>query len=228
MIGEMKDKDDFTKLWRDLPEGLKDEMVKAIEESSAESPEEFLNEVFVGECPECGSRDTRDCEEVPEVEDITVGSCNTCGYLWCTECGRPVTKGGACAHWEICEKCTRKKNKFGDCDIPTWECEKVSVFEKSEDDEPLHTCAWCHKAIDRDAEVFAVGAKARKGMNLKPHEGSMIQIALTHSNKTVPAIVTTHNSEARKAGSDLVFMICGKNCGDLLKKALLKERLKIV
>jgi hypothetical protein len=89
----MKDKDDFTKVWGTLPVDLQDELAKAMEESSAELPEELLNEIFVGECPECGSRGTRDCEEVPEVEDITLGLCNTCGYLWCTECGRPVAKG---------------------------------------------------------------------------------------------------------------------------------------
>jgi len=224
----MKDKDDFTKAWEALPKDLQDELVKAIEESSAESPEELLNEIFVGECPECGSRDTRDCEEMAEVEDITLGLCNSCGYLWCTECGRPVEKGSACEHWEICDKCNRRKNKFGDCGIPTWECEKVSVFEESDDEEMVHVCAWCNKAIDRDSEVFAVGAKARKGMNLKSFENSIMQIALTHINKTVPAIVTTRNSEAKKAGTDLLFMICGKKCSELLKKALLKERLKVV
>ncbi len=224
----MKDKDDFTKLWEALPKDLQDQLAKAVEESSAESPEEFVNEIFVGECPECGSHDTRDCEKVPEVEDITLGLCNTCGYLWCTECGRPVARGSNCEHWEICEKCTRKKNKFGDCGIPTWECEKVSVFEESEDEEPVHVCAWCNKVIDKDSEVFAVGAKARKGMNLKPYEGSIIPITLTHINKTVPAVVPTRNSEAKKDGNDLLFMICRKKCGELLKKALQKERLRVV
>jgi len=222
------DKDDFTKVWGALPKDLQDELIDAIEESSAESPEELLNEIFVGECPKCGSRDTRDCEAVPEVEDITLGLCNKCGYLWCTECGRPVAKGSTCEHWEICDKCTRKKNRFGDCGISTWECEKVSVFEEPEDEEMSHVCAWCNKVIDKDSEVFAIGAKARKGMNLKPYEGSEIQIALTQINKTVPAIVPTRNSEARKAGNDLLFMVCGKKCGELLKKAVLKERFKVV
>ena len=224
----MKDKKDFTKLWGALPEDLQNELAKAVEESSAESPEEFLREIFIGQCPKCGSRDSRDCEEVPGIENITLALCNTCGYLWCTECGRSVAKGGTCEHWEICEKCTRKKNKFGDCGIPTWECKKVSVFEESEDEEPVHLCAWCNKVIERDSEVFAVGAKARKSMNLKPYEGSTIQITLTHVNKTVPATVPTGNSEAKKDGNDLLFMICGKKCGELLKKALLKERLRVV
>jgi len=228
IIGQMKEKDDFRKLWKDLPEDLRDELMSAMEESSAESPEEFLNEIFVGECPTCGSGNTRDCEEVTDIEDITLGLCNSCGYLWCTECGRSVEKGTTCEHWDICEKCTRKKNKFGDCGIPPWECKKVSVFEESEDEEVSHVCAWCKKAIHKTSEVFAVGAKARKGMNLKPYIGSEIQIALTHTNKALPALVPTPNSDAKKAGNDLLFMVCSKKCGELLKKAVQKERLKVV
>jgi len=224
----MKKKDDFSKPWKDLPEDLRDELMSAMEESSADSPEEFLNEIFVGECPKCGNEDTRDCEEVPDIEDITLGLCNSCGYIWCTECGRTVEKGNTCEHWTICEKCTRKKNKFGDCGIPPWECKKVSVFEESEDEEMSHVCAWCKKAIQKNSEVFAVGAKARKEMNLKPYEGSEIQIALTHINKTLPAIAATRNSEAKKAGNDLLFMVCSKKCSELLKKAVQKERIKVV
>jgi hypothetical protein len=42
IIGQMKEKDDFRKLWKDLPEDLRDELMSAMEESSAETPEEFL------------------------------------------------------------------------------------------------------------------------------------------------------------------------------------------
>jgi hypothetical protein len=224
----MRDKDDFTELWKTLPKDLKDELIKAAEESSAASPEDFVNEIFVGDCPNCGSRDTRDCEEEREVEDITVGLCNSCGHLWCTECGRPVVRGSTCEHWGICEQCAENKDEFGDCGIPTWECERVSIYEESEDEETVLTCAWCNKAIEKDAEVFALGAKARKGMNLKRHEGSTIRIPLRHTNRAIPGTVPGRSSEAKKEGNDILFMICSKKCGELLKKALLKERLRVV
>ena len=117
-----KHEDDFGELWKALPKELQDELAKAVRESSAETPEDFVWELFVGECPRCGSKDTKDCEKVPGIEDITLGSCNKCGYLWCSECGRPVAKGSACEHWEICKTCSRKKDAFGDCGTLPWEC----------------------------------------------------------------------------------------------------------
>jgi hypothetical protein len=40
--------------------------------------------------------------------------------------------------------------------------------------------------------------------------------------------VPARGSEARKAGNDILFMICSKKCGELLKKALLKEKFKVI
>jgi hypothetical protein len=44
-------KSDFTKEWISLPRELQDELQKAIEESTAESAEEFSWEILVGPCP---------------------------------------------------------------------------------------------------------------------------------------------------------------------------------
>ena len=223
-----KNEEDFRELWKALPKELQDELAQAVRESSAETPEDFVWEIFVGECPQCGSKDTRDCEEVPGIEDITLGFCNKCGHLWCSECGRPVAKGTTCEHWEICKTCSSKKDTFGDCGMVPWECEKVSVFKEPEGDETVYTCAWCDREIEKDAEVFGLGARTRGKMSLKDQEGSTIRIPLTHGGRTVPAIVPARGSEARKAGNDILFMICSKQCGELLKKALLKEKFKVI
>src|SRR5271169_2833857 len=117
----MKDDDDFTELFNALPKDLRDELARAVEESGATSPEDFASQIFVGECPQCLSSNTKDSEDVAEIEDITIGLCKDCGHVWCTECGRTVTKGSACEHWEICDRCTKKKDELGDCGIPAWE-----------------------------------------------------------------------------------------------------------
>ena len=64
------------------------EMLKEVAERSS-TVEEFISRVNVGQCPKCGSPDTRDCEDIPGVEDICVGECIACGYRWCLECGEP-------------------------------------------------------------------------------------------------------------------------------------------
>jgi DNA-directed RNA polymerase subunit RPC12/RpoP len=228
IIEAMKEENHFMELWKALPKEVQDELARAVEESSATSPEEFAWEIFVGACPHCGSKETRDCEEIGGIEDVTIGLCNKCGYLWCTECGRSVVKGVACEHWGICEECLGKKGKVDDCVIPTSECPKVSFCGEPEDEETIYICAWCNKEIEKDAEVFGLGARTRKGLRLPGPEGSPIQIPLRHIDRLVPAIIPERKSEAKKAGNEVLFMICSKKCGELLKKALLKEKFRIV
>jgi hypothetical protein len=54
--------------------------------------DEFINAIFVGPCPKCGSEETDDCEDDPEIDNLCVGKCLKCGHLWCTECEKPLTK----------------------------------------------------------------------------------------------------------------------------------------
>lgn len=61
-------------------------------EASADG-EDFVNRIMVGDCPQCGSAETSDCEDDPEIADICVGRCFSCGQLWCLDCGRIFTKG---------------------------------------------------------------------------------------------------------------------------------------
>ena len=58
----------------------------------SESAEEFANRILVGSCPSCGSDQTGDCEADPEINELLVGRCYECGQLWCTECGKELTK----------------------------------------------------------------------------------------------------------------------------------------
>jgi hypothetical protein len=61
------------------------ELCNAFEQSK--TGEEFVNRVMVGDCPKCGSSNTRDCENDLEIDDITVARCLACGQLWCPFCG---------------------------------------------------------------------------------------------------------------------------------------------
>ena len=54
--------------------------------ADSRTAEEFVNRIFVGDCPKCGSQDTGDCEHDPEIDCLLVGRCYQCGQLFCTEC----------------------------------------------------------------------------------------------------------------------------------------------
>ncbi|HXT58035.1 MAG TPA: hypothetical protein VN699_05340 [Pirellulales bacterium] len=61
------------------------ELLDAMNESA--TGEEFVNRIMVGDCPQCGSSNTGDSENDPEIEDPCVGRCFDCGLLWCLDCG---------------------------------------------------------------------------------------------------------------------------------------------
>ena len=68
-----------------------------------------------------------------------------------------------------------------------------------------------------------MGAKASPSINLVDKEGSFIHIALARSHKTVPAMVVTSDSEAKRQGNDLGFVACSQACAEALKAALQAE-----
>jgi len=99
----------------------------------------FISRMMVGNCPNCGSDNTHDCEAptfvvspiVPfyegepkriekmgsecevarKIDDITVGHCDDCGHIWCLECGNKLTlEKPVCGHWEICDGCDQAEN----------------------------------------------------------------------------------------------------------------------
>ncbi len=69
--------------------------------ANSQSAEEFINQIFVGDCPKCNSSETGDCEHDPEIDNLLVGRCYECGHMWCTECEKPLDpKAPKCPCWE--------------------------------------------------------------------------------------------------------------------------------
>ncbi|HLR52705.1 MAG TPA: hypothetical protein VK072_07520 [Candidatus Avamphibacillus sp.] len=54
-------------------------------------------------------------------------------------------------------------------------------------------------------------------------EGEITQVYLVSRGTSVPMIVTTADSEAKKHGSDGMFAVCNRKCGGKMKAALAKE-----
>jgi hypothetical protein len=83
------------------PEAL-EELGALLDEST--TAEKFADRIFVGDCPKCGSRDTGNCEDDPEIEALLIGRCYQCGQLWCTECRQSLKPGSiSCPCWEDSE-----------------------------------------------------------------------------------------------------------------------------
>jgi len=117
---------DLLNTYVSLPEDIKMMLKKAIKKSSAISKEQFLAEVMTGKCPQCGSNQTKNCDKMEGIQDFTVGLCMRCGYLWCSECGKPLVKDIHCNHWDICRKCDIA-DESGFCGNDLLECKKLKV-----------------------------------------------------------------------------------------------------
>ena len=91
------------------------------------------------------------------------------------------------------------------------------------DQEALQNCTWCEVHVSDDAEVVAFGARLRPGIDLSDYQSHCIEITLITEQKTIYALVTSEDSEARNDGKDLMFMTCSDSCGIKLKEALERE-----
>jgi hypothetical protein len=81
------------------------------------------------------------------------------------------------------------------------------------------TCGWCGRKIPPDTEVFGGGGKARPGFDLTAHAGKVLPIYFATLDKTVLVAVAGLDSEARREGSDFVYMTCSEDCARSLKTA---------
>lgn len=87
------------KVFDQMPPDVQAEMVQLA--LQAHTNEEFVNAIMTGNCPNCDSEKTSDCECDPEIECNLVGRCYDCGQMWCTECGKLIEKGITyCECWD--------------------------------------------------------------------------------------------------------------------------------
>jgi hypothetical protein len=87
----------------ELLEQMPPDVLAELRDAMRESPSatEFANLIMVGPCPVCGSKQTSDCEADPEIGELLTGRCYECGHLWCTECGKTLTrKKPQCECWD--------------------------------------------------------------------------------------------------------------------------------
>jgi hypothetical protein len=84
-------------------------------------------------------------------------------------------------------------------------------------------CGWCGKSIGEDQPVFGIGGKALPGIDLSLVQGKVIEIDLETAAKHVLAAVPAFDSDAKKEGNDLMFMVCSEACGRQLQAAVAGE-----
>jgi hypothetical protein len=86
-------------LLEQLPPDVAAELEQTVRDSA--TADDFINRIFVGDCPKCDSTNTGNCEDDPEIAELLVGRCYECGQLWCTECLQLLeAKAPFCECWD--------------------------------------------------------------------------------------------------------------------------------
>ena len=80
-------------------------------------------------------------------------------------------------------------------------------------------CCWCGNDTT-DKKVFTLPVKFRKDADYPEIKPNGYIIDLEVGGKKVWAIVTGLNSEAKQAGTDMIFMFCSKDCAYEFKEIL--------
>ena len=84
-------------------------------------------------------------------------------------------------------------------------------------------CCWCGNNIDENSPLCALGAKTKPGADISQYEGGAMPIQLVAQVKQIYAVFPSADSEAKRNGRDLLFVVCSKGCGAELKKFLQNE-----
>ena len=113
-------------LWETMPEEARGELTRLAQE--ADSEDQFVRAILVGDCPRCASDETAMPKGPDGEEDLTVGVCKVCGYVWCLECEHELTPGTSCGHWDICETCEELDEGSGFCTTSPDECDVIQTW----------------------------------------------------------------------------------------------------
>lgn len=91
-------------------------------------------------------------------------------------------------------------------------------------DEIMFRCAWCMKKIAAEDPLLGLNITFADNVDFSEKEGEIIQVFLESRNTSVPMIVTTSDSEAKKNGSDGIFALCTDKCAKKMRKTLVYEK----
>lgn len=113
-------------MWELLSPEIQSALQKAVEDKRGKPRTERSR--LIRSCPRCGRNDTTDCDRAKGIEDVTIGLCISCGYLWCLECEAALLTSILCGHWQVCAHCGEKKNASGLCGTSALRCRHIQIW----------------------------------------------------------------------------------------------------
>jgi hypothetical protein len=87
-------------------------------------------------------------------------------------------------------------------------------------DDAVHRCAWCDIEVDEGAGRF-VGFKLADRGRLAHREGFVVSVAVD-DERVATGVMSREDSDAARAGEDIVFRACTSRCEKALRSAVPK------
>jgi hypothetical protein len=87
----------------------------------------------------------------------------------------------------------------------------------------LEHCCWCNRLISEESERFSINTKFRDPKDYQKNAGKIIEFYVPSVDRSIMAFAVTRDSEAKKRGYEVMFMICSKSCREELAAALREE-----
>jgi hypothetical protein len=87
----------------------------------------------------------------------------------------------------------------------------------------LEHCCWCNRLIDEESERFSINTKFQDPKDYEKNAGKIVEFYVPSVDRSIMAFAVTLDSEAKKQGYEVMFMICSESCREELTVAMREE-----
>ena len=87
----------------------------------------------------------------------------------------------------------------------------------------LSHCCWCNLEIEEDSERFSINTKFRDPKDYQKNAGKIVEFFVPRLDRSIMALAVTSDSEAKKQGYEIMFVICSERCREEVSAALRED-----
>jgi len=87
----------------------------------------------------------------------------------------------------------------------------------------LNHCRWCDREMGEESERFSINTKFRDPKDYRKNAGKIVEFYVPSVYRSIMAFAVTRDSEAKKQGYEIMFVICSERCREELSAALRED-----
>ena len=87
----------------------------------------------------------------------------------------------------------------------------------------LNHCCWRNREMGEDSERFSINTKFRDSKDYRKNAGKIVEFYVPSADRSIMGFAVTWDSEAKKQGYEIMFVICSERCREELSAALRED-----